>query len=103
MLELLSRNKKLYNVILQNYPCLLASRSCSVDNALDKMKNEPTDRVPVTFNMKLKKEAKPQVNINNETKLEKSRSPPVHQVIIFFCILLNYFKMLHFSGVFTRK
>ncbi|KAH1025337.1 hypothetical protein HUJ05_010079 [Dendroctonus ponderosae] len=77
VLELLSRNKKLYNVIVHNYPSLLLSRSSSLDNTLDNIKNEPTDRVPITFNMKLKKNATPKVSIAEP--MERSRSPPVHQ------------------------
>lgn len=71
VLELLSRNKKLYNVIIQNYPSLLSSRSSSLDNILS-TKNEPQQRMPVTFNMKLKKEEK------NDT----AKPRPVHQVNI---------------------
>ncbi|KAL1497871.1 hypothetical protein ABEB36_008758 [Hypothenemus hampei] len=77
VLELLSRNKKLYNVILQNYPSLLHSRSSSVDNALNIVKNEPIDRVPVTFNMKLKKEEKPFAR--KESNHTKNKSPLAHQ------------------------
>lgn len=82
VLELLSRNKKLYNVIVHNYPSLLLSRSSSLDNTLDNIKNEPTDRVPITFNMKLKKNATPKVSIAEP--MERSRSPPVHQVKYIF-------------------
>lgn len=70
VLELLSRNKKLYNVIIQNYPSLLSSRSSSLDNILNTTNhNESPQRVPVTFNMKLKKEGK------NDT----GKPRPVHQ------------------------
>ncbi|CAG9767258.1 unnamed protein product [Ceutorhynchus assimilis] len=80
VLELLSRNKKLYHVIIQNYPSLLLSRSSSIDNALNRVKNEPIDRVPVTFSMKLKKEDKPKVTIIEENKRVRTRSPLTQQV-----------------------
>lgn len=71
VLELLSRNKKLYNVIIQNYPSLLSSRSSSLDNILSTTnQSESPKRVPVTFNMKLRKEGK------NDT----GKPRPVHQV-----------------------
>ncbi|XP_050298195.1 monocarboxylate transporter 14-like isoform X3 [Anthonomus grandis grandis] len=77
VLELLSNNKKLYNVILQNYPSLLMSRSSSMDNTLNRIRNEPTDRVPVTFSMKLKKELK---TVEEEAPVKAKKRPPVHQV-----------------------
>lgn len=56
VIEQLSSNNKLYKVILENYPSLLACRSTS-DKQLNKILevNENTTRVPVTFSMKLKK------------------------------------------------
>lgn len=54
VLEKLSSNKRLYNVILENYPSLLSCRSTS-DKGLDKIMEEVNTRVPVTMNLKLKK------------------------------------------------
>lgn len=55
VLEKLKANKKLYRVILENYPSLLMSRSTS-DKALDTVNlHQIVTRVPVTFSMKLKK------------------------------------------------
>ncbi|KAJ8923171.1 hypothetical protein NQ315_001725 [Exocentrus adspersus] len=60
VLEQLSTNKKLYNVILENYPSLLSCRSTS-DKGVNKLEENSShiERVPVTFSMKLKKEDKP--------------------------------------------
>lgn len=80
VLELLSENKKLYNIILQNYPSLLLSRSSSADKGLNRLKNEPTDRVPVTFSMKLKKQEAPKLANQENGKKQRFRSPPIHQV-----------------------
>lgn len=60
VLEQLSANKKLYNVILENYPSLLLCRSTS-DKGLNKIVEDATAitaRIPVRMSMKLKK-AKP--------------------------------------------
>lgn len=56
VLECLSANKKVYNVILENYPSLLICRSTS-DKGLNKLAEDAlaTTRVPVTMSMKIKK------------------------------------------------
>lgn len=57
VLEQLSANKRLYNVILENYPTLLSCRSTS-DKALNKIREDAatfTARLPVRMSMKLKK------------------------------------------------
>ncbi|XP_022916765.2 monocarboxylate transporter 14-like [Onthophagus taurus] len=74
VLQHLAANKKFYNVILENYPSLLFSRSIS-DHRLNKIKetNDTTmNRVPVTLSMKLKK-AK---DTNCEKKLVHQHSMP---------------------------
>ncbi|RZF32754.1 hypothetical protein LSTR_LSTR009863 [Laodelphax striatellus] len=49
VLEALRSNKRMYHVIVENYPSLLSCRSMS-DNKLNKMAAEvPTSRVPVTM------------------------------------------------------
>lgn len=60
VLEQLSGNKRLYNVILRNYPSLLLSRSNS-DKAVNKEGQETPDRQAVTLCMTLKKSEKPPV------------------------------------------
>lgn len=55
---MLSENKRLYNIILENYPSLLSCRSTSdkhLNNIIDE--NIATVRMPVTVSMKLKKTA----------------------------------------------
>ncbi|KAJ8957426.1 hypothetical protein NQ318_004906 [Aromia moschata] len=66
VLEQLSANKKIYNIILENYPSLLLCRSSS-DKGLNKLAEDASlvDRVPVTFCMKLKKQDKPLVQQNS--------------------------------------
>lgn len=91
VLEHLSSNTRLYNVILENYPSLLTCRSTSEKglNNIDSLKN--TARVPVTFSMKLKKTKKPKQII--------------HQVSLFIFILPYYFRMFNvafFLVFFTR-
>lgn len=60
VLESLSSNKRLFNVVLENYPSLLLCRSSSLNN-LNKSPVEsgsgPT-RVPVTMSMRLKQAKK---------------------------------------------
>ncbi|XP_030763158.1 monocarboxylate transporter 14-like [Sitophilus oryzae] len=75
VLELLSGNKKLYNVILQNYPSLLMSRSTSLDNTLNRIKDAPIDRVPVTLNMKLKREVRPKLSEIHQVSLPENHEP----------------------------
>ncbi|XP_066259756.1 monocarboxylate transporter 14-like [Euwallacea similis] len=84
VLELLSRNKKLYNVILHNYPSLLASRSTSLDNAIDSLKNESTHRVPVTFSMKLKQDnaSTADDNITRQASLPENHEPEAHEPLM---------------------
>lgn len=53
VLQLLSSNKRLYNVILENYPSLLSCKSTS-DKGLNKAM-EDVSPTPVTFSMKLKR------------------------------------------------
>lgn len=53
---MLSSNKRLYNIILENYPSLLSCRSTSdkhLNNVLEE--NIAAVRIPVTVSMKLKK------------------------------------------------
>ncbi|XP_057661195.1 monocarboxylate transporter 12-like [Diorhabda carinulata] len=59
VLEQLSSNKKLYNVILENFPSLLLTRSTS-DKGLNKLAEDASliERVPITMCMTLKKEEK---------------------------------------------
>ncbi|GJQ72426.1 hypothetical protein Trydic_g3503 [Trypoxylus dichotomus] len=77
VLQQLSSNTKLYNVILENYPSLLACRSTS-DNRLNKLHNISEDdplRVPVTVSMKIKKD-----NPKEEEQNPKQRTKKlVHQ------------------------
>lgn len=65
MLEQLASNKKLYNIILENYPSLLLCRSTS-DKDVNKLDENASqiERVPVTFSMKLKKEEKPKMLVH---------------------------------------
>ncbi|RZC35958.1 monocarboxylate transporter 14-like [Asbolus verrucosus] len=60
VLEQLSENKKLYKVIVHNYPSLLQCRSTS-EKGLNKLAEDASfiTRIPVTFSLKLKKTAKP--------------------------------------------
>ncbi|XP_060802973.1 monocarboxylate transporter 14-like [Amyelois transitella] len=71
VLEQLSANKRLYNIVLQNYPSLLALRS----NSEQKLPIEPAPEAakskPVTMSMKLKLKKKQKKDF--ETKLEKVR------------------------------
>lgn len=53
VIEQLSANKRLYNIILENYPNLLLWRSTS-EKGLNNLTEIP-DRCPVTVSMKLKK------------------------------------------------
>lgn len=69
VLEKLKANKRLYKVILENYPSLLVSRSTS-DKGLNKNSEAFTTRVPVTLSMKLKK-------ANNTKVLKHQQSLPV--------------------------
>lgn len=71
VLEQLQENKKLYRVILHNYPSLLQCRSTS-EKGLNKIAGDSSllPRVPITFSLKLKKE-------------EKARPLLVHQVCYF--------------------
>ncbi|CAH1100792.1 unnamed protein product [Psylliodes chrysocephalus] len=59
VLQQLSSNKKLYNVILQNFPSLVLYRSAS-DKGLNKLTGDasPLERVPVKVSVTLKKEEK---------------------------------------------
>lgn len=54
VLESLSANKRLYNVILENYPSLLSCRSLS-ENQLQILPQVSTTRVPVTMSMRVKR------------------------------------------------
>lgn len=76
VLESLSANKKLYNVILENYPSLLLCRSTS-DKGLNKLTEGaatvPTTRVPVTMSMKIKKAKKVQVVPNGDYVVRPSK------------------------------
>lgn len=65
VLEQLASNKKLYNIILENYPSLLLCRSTS-DKDVNKLDENASqiERVPVTFSMKLKKEEKPKMLVH---------------------------------------
>ncbi|KAG5876022.1 hypothetical protein JTB14_009811 [Gonioctena quinquepunctata] len=74
VLEQLSSNKKLYKIILENYPSLLLCRSTS-DTGLNKLVEDGTliERVPVTVCMKLKRQDKSLVHQNSlpeKNKLE---------------------------------
>ncbi|XP_060522191.1 monocarboxylate transporter 14-like [Cylas formicarius] len=73
VLEQLSLNKKLYNVILENYPSLILCRSSSAGHELNKMPDAPMDRIPVTVSLKLKKQERPKLTS------EKPKSPPLQQ------------------------
>ncbi|XP_023024407.2 monocarboxylate transporter 9 [Leptinotarsa decemlineata] len=66
VLEQLSSNKKLYNIILENYPSLLLCRSTS-DTGLNKLIEDGSiiERVPVRVCMKLKKQNKQLVQQNS--------------------------------------
>ncbi|CAH0750630.1 unnamed protein product [Diatraea saccharalis] len=71
VLDQLTSNKRLYNIILQNYPSLLALRS----NSEQKLPNEPVAEVskgkPITMSMKLKLNKKEKKDF--ETKLDQVR------------------------------
>ncbi|KAF7265687.1 monocarboxylate transporter 9-like [Rhynchophorus ferrugineus] len=82
VLELLSANKKLYNIILQNYPSLLLSRSNSADNALNRIKDASVERVPVTINMKVKREDKPKLSQIHQASLPENHEPPPDEPLI---------------------
>lgn len=77
VLQQLGSNKKLYNLILENYPSLLFCRSTSLKgiNKMDDKAEIGPVRVPVTVSMKLKK-AKPLIgaisNDKNNGQLVKS-------------------------------
>lgn len=63
VLEQLGTNKKLYNLILENYPSLLYGRSTS-EKGLNKISDVTTSlppRVPLRVSMKLKKTKRPQM------------------------------------------
>nr|XP_023024051.1 uncharacterized protein LOC111512180 [Leptinotarsa decemlineata] len=59
VLKQLSENKRIYNIILENYPNLLSCKSSS-ERGINKMPtNTHTSRIPVKFSMKLKKTEDP--------------------------------------------
>ncbi|KAJ8972058.1 hypothetical protein NQ317_010927 [Molorchus minor] len=65
VLEQLTANKKLYNIILENYPSLLLWRSSS-DKGLNRLAEDASlvERVPVTVSVKLKKSEKPKAPLH---------------------------------------
>uniref|UniRef100_A0A6P7FY30 Monocarboxylate transporter 9-like n=1 Tax=Diabrotica virgifera virgifera TaxID=50390 RepID=A0A6P7FY30_DIAVI len=67
VLEQLSSNRKLYNIILENFPSLLLSRSTS-DKGLNILAGDASlvERVPVTVCMTLKKEEKEDHGLNGK-------------------------------------
>ncbi|CAH0564856.1 unnamed protein product [Brassicogethes aeneus] len=86
VLEQLSSNKKLYNIILENYPSLLLCRSTS-DRGLDKIAENVSmilDRVPVTFSMKLKKaeKEKPKAPIHQYSLPEETLALEVEEPLL---------------------
>lgn len=72
VLEQLSANKNVYNVILENYPSLLLCRSVSDKNLNHMMEDAITTRVPVTMSMKLKKAKTPVQKVKQFILLFKS-------------------------------
>ncbi|KAF5289772.1 hypothetical protein FQA39_LY03689 [Lamprigera yunnana] len=81
VLEQLSANKRLYNVILENYPTLLSCRSTS-DKGLNKIQEEVgaiTARVPVRMSMKLKRADK-QTSPTKYRELTKNSMPIDNEV-----------------------
>ncbi|XP_049869471.1 monocarboxylate transporter 3-like [Pectinophora gossypiella] len=71
VLEHLTANKRLYNIVLQNYPSLLALRSNSEKNLATEPSPEVPKGKPVTMSMKLKLNKKEKKDF--EAKLEKAR------------------------------
>ncbi|XP_053607101.1 uncharacterized protein LOC128673357 [Plodia interpunctella] len=71
VLEQLSSNKRLYNIVLQNYPSLLALRSNSEQKLPIEPVSEAAKTKPVTMSMKLKLKKKQKKDF--ESKLEKVR------------------------------
>lgn len=75
VLESLSSNKRLFNVVLENYPSLLLCRSSSL-NTLNKSPVESVPaRVPVTMSMRLK-QAKKAVTAAITSPTGASATPP---------------------------
>ncbi|KAE8737829.1 hypothetical protein FOCC_FOCC016703 [Frankliniella occidentalis] len=75
VLESLSSNKRLFNVVLENYPSLLLCRSTSL-NTLNKSPVESVPaRVPVTMSMRLK-QAKKAVTAAITSPTGASATPP---------------------------
>lgn len=72
VLDQLQSNKKLYNIILQNYPSLLALRSTS-EQKLNVEPTEPSKNKPIKMSMKLKLNKKEKKKKEFETKLDQVR------------------------------
>ncbi|KAM3960601.1 monocarboxylate transporter 14 [Aphomia sociella] len=71
VLDLVTSNKRLYNIVLQNYPSLLALRSNSEQKLSTEPSSETSKGKPVTVAMKLKLNKKDKKDF--EKKLEKVR------------------------------
>uniref|UniRef100_A0A1B6DDB5 Major facilitator superfamily (MFS) profile domain-containing protein n=1 Tax=Clastoptera arizonana TaxID=38151 RepID=A0A1B6DDB5_9HEMI len=80
VLESLSSNKQMFNVILENYPNLLSCRSIS-DHGRLHLTDSPTTRVPVVMSMRLKPTKKSATPPGEHVVDEKNnRTSPVKQI-----------------------
>ncbi|KAB0793466.1 hypothetical protein PPYR_13086 [Photinus pyralis] len=82
VLEQLSSNTRLYNVILENYPTLLSCRSTS-DKGLNHITENvisPTARLPVKMSMKLKRAKKHQDPVGHATEVQEPLLSPAADV-----------------------
>ncbi|KAJ3624311.1 hypothetical protein MTP99_017947 [Tenebrio molitor] len=77
VLEHLQENKKLYRIILQNYPSLVHCRSTS-ENGLNKLvENAVVSRVPVTVSLKVKKTEKAKILTQQNSLPENPAAEPL--------------------------
>ncbi|EFA08671.2 monocarboxylate transporter 13 [Tribolium castaneum] len=103
VLEQLQENKKLYRIIVQNYPSLLHCRSTS-EKGLNKME-EAITRIPVTFSLKVKKSDRkavthqfslPENPLAVEKKVKKAETPWLVKQFSTTTTHPNYFKNMRF-------
>ncbi|KAJ1527766.1 hypothetical protein ONE63_007721 [Megalurothrips usitatus] len=80
VLEALSTNKRLFNVVLENYPSLLLCRSSSLNNLNASPVESVPARVPVTMSMRLK-QAKKAVAAAITSPTSGPTSPPASGVM----------------------
>lgn len=77
-MDQLAANKHLYNIVLENYPSLLALRSNSEQNIAAEPAAEVTKSKPVTMSMKLKLNKKKKKDF--EAKLDLVREQLLHPI-----------------------